>query len=72
MRDEVEKSDSQGEYLEKSEPELQILCFWCGTTIRNNREGDSFGICLNCFYRMFNSHLRAQRRASNDQFTSER
>ncbi len=72
MLDELEKIDSQGKYLEQSEHTLQILCFWCGRTIRNNREGDSFGICMTCFYRMFNGHLRAQRKASNDQFTSER
>lgn len=44
---------------------FQVLCIWCGEQIRNDKNEDSFGTCLQCFYRIVGDQLNSQRRTSS-------
>jgi DNA-directed RNA polymerase subunit RPC12/RpoP len=50
----------------------RVVCVWCGSEIREDKNGDEQGICLKCFYRILGDHLRAQRRTRFDDFVSDR
>lgn len=51
---------------------FHVLCIWCGVEIRSDRDEDSFGICLQCFYRILSEQLRSHVRSGAGQFASER
>jgi len=50
--------------------DFQVLCVWCGAKIRKDRDENSFGVCLQCFYRILDEYLRAQK--GSGQFASDR
>ena len=49
-----------------------VQCIWCGAKIRDNKEEDSRGVCLKCFYQILSNHLRAQKRTVYGEFVSDR
>ena len=52
--------------------EFQISCVWCGVRIRKASSEDAHGLCLKCFYRFLNEHLRRQRQARAGEGVSDR
>jgi len=56
------------------EPETMFLveCVWCGSKIRDDRQEDTSGVCLQCFYQILSNHLSAQRRSAYGDFVSDR
>jgi len=52
--------------------EFQVLCIWCGKKIRSDKDQDSSGECLQCFYRILSEKLLAQPRTFAGEFVSER
>ena len=51
---------------------FQVSCVWCGTKIRENKQEDTTGVCLQCFYRILSNHLRSQKSAEHGEFVSDR
>ena len=49
-----------------------VECSWCGAKIREDKQEDTTGVCLNCFYQILNNHLQSQKRAAYGEFVSER
>lgn len=49
-----------------------VQCIWCGATIRDDKQEDASGVCLQCFYRMLSNHLSAQKRSPYGEFVSDR
>lgn len=49
-----------------------VLCIWCSVKIRRDRLEDSYGACLQCFYRIVGEHLSSQIKTSENQYASER
>lgn len=37
---------------------FRVTCVWCGTRIRENKNKDTEGMCLRCFYRILNERVR--------------
>ncbi|MGH9906511.1 MAG: hypothetical protein ACRD8U_13130 [Pyrinomonadaceae bacterium] len=52
--------------------DFRIFCLWCGIEIRRDASEDSFGTCLDCFYRSVWDQLNAQRPLTPNQFASDR
>ncbi len=59
------------EQLQESKSRFCVLCIWCGAKIRKDKEEDSHGVCLKCFYRILDDHLRSLQPGKN-QFASDR
>jgi DNA-directed RNA polymerase subunit RPC12/RpoP len=57
---------------EESELTFSIECIWCGAKIREDREEDASGVCLNCFYQILSNHLQAQKQVAYGEFVSDR
>jgi formylmethanofuran dehydrogenase subunit E len=51
---------------------FHLICVWCGEKIRENRDKDLEGMCLDCFYRMLNERMRAGSKKRAGQRVSER
>jgi DNA-directed RNA polymerase subunit RPC12/RpoP len=49
-----------------------VLCAWCGSKIREDKQEDATGVCLKCFYQILSNHLHAQKRTSYGEFVSDR
>ena len=49
-----------------------IRCAWCGSKIRDDKQEDASGVCLQCFYQILSNHLRAQKRSAYGEFVSDR
>ena len=49
-----------------------VQCIWCGSKIREDKEEESKGVCLKCFYQILSNHLRAQKRSVYGEFVSDR
>ena len=49
-----------------------VQCIWCGSKIRDDKEEESKGVCLKCFYQILSNHLRAQKRTVYGEFVSDR
>jgi DNA-directed RNA polymerase subunit RPC12/RpoP len=49
-----------------------VLCIWCGSKIRDDKEEEAQGVCLKCFYQILSNHLRAQKRTVYGEFVSDR
>lgn len=49
-----------------------VLCIWCGSKIRDNKQEDATGVCLKCFYQILSNHLQAQKRTVYGEFVSDR
>ena len=51
---------------------FQVVCIWCGVKIRDDKEQDSTGVCLKCFYKILSNHLSSQKRVGYGDFVSDR
>ncbi len=49
-----------------------ILCVWCDSRIRDDKQGDATGVCLKCFYKMLSAHLQTQKRTAYGEYVSDR
>jgi hypothetical protein len=49
-----------------------VLCIWCGSKIRDNKQEDATGVCLKCFHQILSNHLQAQKRTAYGEFVSDR
>lgn len=49
-----------------------VTCSWCGAKIREHREVDRSGVCLQCFYKMLSNHLSSQKKTPYGNFVSDR
>ena len=56
----------------KTKRAFRVSCIWCGAKIRDDKEEDTTGVCLKCFYQILNNHLRSQKRSGYGEFVSER
>jgi len=54
------------------ETKFVIQCIWCGSKIRDDKEEETQGVCLQCFYQILNNHLHAQKRTAYGEFVSDR
>jgi DNA-directed RNA polymerase subunit RPC12/RpoP len=59
--------------LEENEEEVFLVqCVWCGAKIRDDKQEDTSGVCLQCFYQILSNHLSAQKRSAYGEFVSDR
>ena len=56
--------ETQGSFL--------VQCIWCGAKIRDDKQEDASGVCLQCFYQMLSNHLDAQKHSVYGEFVSDR
>lgn len=49
-----------------------VLCIWCGSKIREDKQEDASGVCLKCFYQILSNHFRSQKRSAYGEFVSDR
>jgi hypothetical protein len=56
---------------EREKPFL-VQCIWCGSKIRDDKQEDTSGVCLQCFYQILSNHLSAQKRSTYGEFVSDR
>ena len=52
--------------------QFKILCISCGVKIRDKDAGDSYGLCLKCFYASLAARLSAQKRTLAGEYVSDR
>jgi len=57
---------------DESENTFLVECTWCGSKIRNDKQEDTSGVCLECFYQILSNHLSAQKRSPYGEFVSDR
>ena len=57
---------------EENEVAFLVQCIWCRAKIRDDKEEEAAGVCLNCFYQILNNHLQAQKRVPYGEFVSDR
>jgi ribosomal protein L40E len=50
----------------------QVVCTWCGATIRHNNVKESRGMCLKCYARMLTEHTRTYQLTNKHSKVSER
>lgn len=56
----------------KTKQIFQVSCIWCGAKIREDKEEDTTGVCLKCFYQILLKHFQTQKRAAYGEFVSDR
>jgi len=56
----------------KTKQAFQVSCVWCGNKIREDKEEDTTGVCLQCFYKILSNHLQSQKSAGHGEFVSDR
>lgn len=49
-----------------------VQCIWCGEKIRDDKDEETTGVCLKCFYQILSNHLSAQKRTVYGDFVSDR
>lgn len=49
-----------------------VQCVWCGAKIRDDKQEDIAGVCLQCFYQILSNHLSSQKRTAFGEFVSDR
>ena len=49
-----------------------VQCTWCGAKIRDDKQEDTSGVCLQCFYQILSNHLSSQKRTAFGEFVSDR
>ena len=49
-----------------------VQCIWCGSKIRDDKQEETKGVCLKCFYQILNNHLGAQKKTVYGEFVSDR
>ena len=57
---------------EENEVTYLVQCIWCGTKIRDDKQEDASGVCLNCFYQILSNHLQGQKKVAYGEFVSDR
>ena len=57
--------------LQETDTTFVVQCIWCGSKIREDKE-EAEGVCLECFYKILNNHLHAQKQAAYGEFVSDR
>jgi DNA-directed RNA polymerase subunit RPC12/RpoP len=60
------------EVLDENEAAFLVQCVWCGAKIRDDKQEDTAGVCLQCFYQILSNHLGAQKRSAYGEFVSDR
>ena len=55
-----------------AEDAFLVQCVWCGSKIRDDKQEDTAGVCLQCFYQILSNHLSAQKRSAYGEFVSDR
>jgi DNA-directed RNA polymerase subunit RPC12/RpoP len=58
--------------IEQEKETFVVQCIWCGTMIRDDKEEETTGVCLNCFYQILSHHLHAQKHTVYGDFVSDR
>ena len=58
--------------LEEREESFLVQCVWCGAKIRDDKQEDAGGVCLQCFYQILSNHLSAQKQSACGEFVSDR
>ena len=56
----------------RTEDAFLVQCAWCGSKIRDDKQEDTTGVCLECFYQNLSEHLGAQQRSAYGEFVSDR
>jgi len=51
---------------------FHVVCVWCGVNIRDDKEQDTTGVCLKCFYQILSNHLQSQKKVAYGEFVSDR
>ena len=54
------------------QPSFMVQCIWCGAKIREDKEEETEGVCLQCFYQILSNHLHAQKQTLSGEFVSDR
>lgn len=57
---------------DRDEEAFLVQCVWCGSKIRDDKQEDTGGVCLQCFYQILSNHLSAQKRSAYGEFVSDR
>ena len=57
---------------DEREDTFLVQCGWCGAKIRDDKQEDTYGVCLQCFYQFLSNHLNAQKRSAYGEFVSDR
>ena len=58
--------------IDDNENTFPVQCEWCGARIRDDKQEDTSGVCLQCFYQILSNHLSAQKRSAYGEFVSDR
>ena len=51
---------------------FEVQCTWCGAKIRDDKDEETSGVCLKCFYQILSNHLHAQKQTVYGEFVSDR
>ena len=57
---------------EETEKIFVVQCTWCGSKIRDDKEEETKGVCLKCFYQILSNHLHAHKQTTYGEFVSDR
>lgn len=57
---------------DEKENKFLVQCVWCGAKIRDDKQEDTSGVCLQCFYQILSNHLSAQKQSACGEFVSDR
>jgi DNA-directed RNA polymerase subunit RPC12/RpoP len=60
------------ERREENDKPFLVQCIWCGSKIREDKEEETSGVCLQCFYQILSNHLHAQKTTTYGEFVSDR
>jgi hypothetical protein len=57
---------------DEREATFLVQCEWCGAKIRDDKQEETSGVCLQCFYQILSNHLNAQKQSAYGEFVSDR
>jgi len=57
---------------QKRKGTFRVTCIWCGPKVRDDKEEETTGVCLKCFYARLANHIGLQKRAAYGEFVSDR
>lgn len=58
--------------IDEHEEAFLVQCVWCGAKIRDDKQEETAGVCLQCFYQILSNHLSSQTRSVYGEFVSDR
>lgn len=58
--------------VDEHEEAFLVQCVWCGAKIRDVKQENTTGVCLQCFYQILSNTLSAQKRSAYGEFVSDR